>query len=166
MTRGMTCPECRADIRTNQLVQLVKEKKAKVVKKESRLLSKPKQLLKFLVDNPNARVLVFSRYENPFTSLERDCEMQGITYHTLRGNKDVIAATIRSFEKGEKRVLFLPTESVGAGLNLVTATHVVLLHAMTPEEEKQAIGRAYRLGRTNDLQVVRLLHEGETLATR
>jgi hypothetical protein len=34
---------------------------------------------------------------------------------------------------------------------------------MTPEEEKQVIGRAYRLGRTSELHVVRLRHEGETI---
>jgi hypothetical protein len=162
LTRQMTCPLCRAGIKPNELVQLVKEKK-KIVKKDiSKLLSKPKQLLKFLKENPDARVLVFGRYDNPFVSLEKNCEMENITYHTLRGNKDTIATTIRSFEAGEKRVLFLPTETVGAGLNLVSATHIVLLHAMTPEEEKQAIGRAYRLGRTEPLNVVRLLHEGET----
>jgi SNF2 family DNA or RNA helicase len=97
-------------------------------------------------------------------SLERECEGEHISYHTLRGNKDVIANTIKSFEKGEKRVLFLPLERVGAGINLVTATHIILLHAMTPEEEKQAIGRAYRLGRTEPLQIIHLLHEGETFS--
>jgi SNF2 family DNA or RNA helicase len=139
-------------------------KKPKKKKEESKLLSKPKQLLKFLKENPDARVLVFSRYENPFVALEQGCESEGITYHTLRGNKDVIASTIKSFERGEKRVLFLPTETAGAGLNLVSASHVVLLHAMTPEEEKQVIGRAYRLGRTDVLNVVRLVHEGESIS--
>jgi SNF2 family DNA or RNA helicase len=162
LSRTMNCPLCRTPIATNQLVQVVEKSKGKKKKEESKLLSKPRQLLKFLKDNPTARVLVFSRYENPFIALERDCELEGITYHTLRGNKDVIANTIKSFEKGEKRVLFLPTESVGAGLNLVSATHIVLLHAMTPEEEKQAVGRAYRLGRTENLSVIKLLHEGET----
>ena len=99
-------------------------------------------------------------------ALERDCDSEGISYHTLRGNKDVIASTIKSFEKGDKRVLFLPTESAGAGLNLVSASHIVLFHAMTPEEEKQAVGRAYRLGRTEPLSVIRLLHEGETVMTQ
>lgn len=164
LTRGLTCPMCRAQIKTNDLVQLVDESKTKKkTKEESKLLSKPRQLLKFLKENPEARVLVFSRYENPFLSLERECEGEGISYHTLRGNKDVIASTIKSFEKGDKRVLFLPTESAGAGLNLVSASHIVLLHAMTPEEEKQAVGRAYRLGRTEPLTVVRLLHNGETV---
>jgi SNF2 family DNA or RNA helicase len=164
LSRTCACPMCRGNIKANELVKLVKEKKEKKAKKdESKLLSKPRQLLKFLKENPEARVLVFSRYDNPFISLERDCEEQGISYHTLRGNKDVIAATIKSFEKGEKRVLFLPTHSMGAGLNLVSATHVVLLHAMTPEEEKQAVGRAYRLGRQEPLNIVRLLHQDEKI---
>ena len=163
LSRRLACPMCRAALKPGQLTQLVKEKKKTDKKVGSKLLSKSRQLIKFLKENPAARVLVFSRYENPFVNLERDCDMEGITYHTLRGNKDTIAATIRSFENGEKRVLFLPTQTAGAGLNLVGATHVVMLHAMTPEEEKQVIGRAYRLGRTSDLHVVRLRHEGETL---
>ena len=163
LTRRLTCPMCRAPIQTNQLVRLVEEKKKVSKKNEIKLLSKSKQLMKFLKENPTAKVLVFSRYENPFVSLEKDCDNVGITYHTLRGNKDVIANTVKLFESGEKRVLFLPTQSAGAGLNLVSATHVVLLHAMTPEEEKQVVGRAYRLGRTDVLKVVRLLHEGEKI---
>jgi len=163
LTRRLACPMCRTNIQTNQLVRLVDEKKKVVKKPQVKLLSKSKQLIKFLKENPGARVLVFSRYENPFVSLEKDCDTIGITYHTLRGNKDVIANTVKSFESGEKRVLFLPTQTAGAGLNLVSATHVVLLHAMTPEEEKQVIGRAYRLGRQEVLKVVRLLHEGESI---
>ena len=120
---------------------------------------------KFLKENPNAKVLVFCRYDNPFQTLEAECEAEGITYHTLRGNKDVVASTIKMFEEGQKRVLFLHTESAGAGLNLVSATHVVLLHVMTPEEEKQVIGRAYRLGRTEPLPVLHLQYEGETIGS-
>jgi len=163
LTRTPYCPMCRATIRPNQLVQLV-EVEAKVPKKEVVLLTKQKQLLDFLKKEPNSRVLVFSRYENPFMYLEQGCTNEGIPYHTLRGNKDTIASTIRSFERGEKRVLFLSTDSCGVGLNLVSATHVVLFHAMTPEEEKQVVGRAYRLGRTEPLQVIRLLHDGESIS--
>jgi len=163
LTRRLACPMCRTPIQTNQLVRLVDENKKQKKKQEAKLLSKSKQLMKLLKENPEAKVLVFSRYENPFVSLEKDCDTVGISYHTLRGNKDVIANTVKSFESGEKRVLFLPTQTAGAGLNLVSATHVVILHAMTPEEEKQVIGRAYRLGRQSVLKVVRLLHEGETI---
>jgi SNF2 family DNA or RNA helicase len=167
LTRVLSCPMCRADIQPKHLMKLVDatKSKSKSKKEEDTKLSKQKQLLKFLKENPNAKVLVFCRYENPFHSLETDCDAEGIAYHTLRGNKDVVAATIKMFEEGQKRVLFLPTESAGAGLNLVSATHIVLLHAMTPEEEKQVIGRAYRLGRTDPLHVLHLQYEGETIGS-
>jgi hypothetical protein len=35
------------------------------------------------------------------------------------------------------------------------------MHNMRKEEEKQIIGRAMRLGRTEPLHLVRLLHESE-----
>ena len=168
LARILSCPMCRSTLQPNQLTKLVDT--AKVIKlkrkdEDSKLMSKQRHLLKFLKENPNAKVLVFCRYDNPFQTLEAECEAEGITYHTLRGNKDVVASTIKMFEEGQKRVLFLHTESAGAGLNLVSATHVVLLHVMTPEEEKQVIGRAYRLGRTEPLHVLHLQYEGETIGS-
>ena len=161
LTRTAACPMCRTPIVANQLIHMKETSVKKIKKEEAKLLSKNKQLLKFLKENPTARVLIFSRYENPFSSLGNAFEEEGISHHILRGNKDVVASTIRSFEKGEKRVLFLPTEVAGAGINLVSATHVVLLHAMTPDEEKQVVGRAYRLGRKDPLNIIHLLHEEE-----
>jgi len=49
----------------------------------------------------------------------------------------------------------------GVGMDLKSATHVVLMHLMKTEEERQIIGRAIRLGRTEQLNLIRLLHEGE-----
>jgi SNF2 family DNA or RNA helicase len=163
LARQPTCPMCRANVIATQLIHIVKTTENKKHKKKevSKLLSKSNQLLEFLKSNPTAQVLIFSRYENPFTSLGNKFTEEGISHHILSGNKDVVASTIRAFETGEKRVLFLPTQSAGAGINLVTATHVVLLHAMTPDEEKQVIGRAYRLGRKDPLHVIHLLHEAE-----
>lgn len=170
LSRNPSCPLCRTALSPGQLTRLTdesekkKNKKNKVdQKKEKVLLSKNKQLLKILQDNPSAKILVFSRYENPFSTLSMECLEAGIDYTILKGNKDCIANTIKQFETGEKRVLFLPTQTAAAGMNLVAASHVVLLHAMTPEEEKQVVGRAYRLGRTEPLNVIRLLHENEQI---
>jgi hypothetical protein len=51
----------------------------------------------------------------------------------------------------------------GAGMDLKSATHIVLMHVMKKEEEKQIIGRAMRLGRTEPLNLVRLLHDNESM---
>jgi murein DD-endopeptidase MepM/ murein hydrolase activator NlpD len=39
--------------------------------------------------------------------------------------------------------------------------YVILLHKMTDEEERQIMGRAYRMGRTEPLEVFQLLHKSE-----
>jgi len=163
LTRTNACPMCRTEITTNKLILLsdVKPKKKKEVIK-NQLMRKPDALLDFIIKNPTAKILVFSRYENPFATLSLKCAESGIGVFVLKGNKDCIANTIKEFEEGTKRVLFLPTEYAAAGMNLVAASHVILYHAMTPEEERQVIGRAYRLGRKDPLSVVRLVHEAET----
>ena len=53
------------------------------------------------------------------------------------------------------------TIQMGAGLNITDATHVILLHSMTHEEEKQILGRAYRVGRTSELYFTKLLYPDE-----
>jgi very-short-patch-repair endonuclease len=53
LTRRLACPMCRSPIQTNQLVRLVDEKKKTPKKVEVKLLSKSKQLIKFLKENPN-----------------------------------------------------------------------------------------------------------------
>ena len=164
LARTSACPMCRTAITTNKLIHLsdVKVKKKKEIVFKTQLLRKPEALLDFIIKNPNAKILVFSRYENPFATLSLKCAEVGIGVFVLKGNKDCIANTIKEFEEGTKRVLFLPTEFAAAGMNLVAASHVILYHAMTPEEERQVIGRAYRLGRKEPLSVVRLVHEAET----
>ena len=162
LAKGDTCPMCRSHITANKLIHVSNKKVVVKDKKNNIYLRKPEALLDFIVKNPSAKILVFSRYENPFATLSIKCEDAGIDVFILKGNKDCIANTIKEFESGNKRVLFLPTESAAAGMNLIAASHIVIYHAMTPEEERQVVGRAYRLGRKEPLSVVRLVHEAET----
>ena len=161
-SHAQACPLCRQKISAKEIKHLDPNKKtAKKDTKTPTLLSKSQQLMNLLKQNPTGRFLVFSRYDNPFNDLAMECATLGIQYDILKGNKDTIAHTIKQFESGKIRVLFLHTQTAGAGMNLVSASHVVLLHSMTQEEEKQVVGRAFRLGRTDPLQVVKLVHESE-----
>jgi SNF2 family DNA or RNA helicase len=126
---------------------------------------KPDALLRLFKENPTGRFLVFSRYDNPFTAIEEAIATLGVRVKQLKGNKDAIAATLRSFQGGDLRCLLLNSHYAGSGLNITAATHVVLLHAMTHEEEKQILGRAYRMGRTEPLHFIRLLHADELTTT-
>ena len=169
-SRTPSCPMCRAAFKVQMLKKvlakgegntIVKSDVPKVAEKEEQLLKKPDALLKIFQENPEGRFLVFSRYDNPFLTLETQIEGLGVKVKQLKGNKDSIAATLKSFQGGDIRCLLLNSQYAGSGLNITAATHVILLHAMTLEEEKQILGRAYRLGRTETLQYIRLLHPDE-----
>lgn len=171
LTRQPTCPLCRANIHPSGLRNLatrpVEETPAvaEITSAVVEPLKKNEQLLNLIKTNPNGRFLVFSRFDNPFIQIQQDIEQMNLTVKQVRGNKDVIASTLKSFQGGQTKVLLLNSLQAGAGLNITAATHVILLHAMTHEEEKQILGRAYRLGRTEPLDVIRLLHPDEMVHT-
>jgi SNF2 family DNA or RNA helicase len=161
--RNPSCPLCRASLDYKRLRQLEKDENS--VKKEEVIQPKnPKKkeaLLKLITETQGGKFLVFNRYDNPFLEIEGDLLERGIRVATVKGNKDHISNTLRQFEKGEIQVLLMNSMHAGVGMDLKSATHVVLMHLMKTEEERQIIGRAIRLGRTEQLNLVRLLHEGE-----
>jgi SNF2 family DNA or RNA helicase len=173
LTRLTTCPLCRTPITPSELKALSSTPVAATPDTHdivaARPLKKPEQLLKLIIDTlqqtPAARFLIFSRYDNPFHQITRDLSTTHLKVKQVQGNKDVINGTLKSFEKGDTRVLLLNSIMAGAGLNITAATHVILLHAMNHEEEKQILGRAYRIGRTSPLTMVRLLHPDELIDT-
>ena len=48
-------------------------------------------------------------------------------------------------------------------MNISAATHILLLHKMIPEEERQILGCAYRMGRSRPLSCIKLYHEREDM---
>jgi SNF2 family DNA or RNA helicase len=90
-------------------------------------------------------------------------ETDGVTFATLGGSQARIVKLLKQFAEGRYRVLFLNARNMGAGLNIAAATHVVLYHKMSVETKNQIIGRAVRMGRTEPLTVLHLLHGNEML---
>jgi len=159
------CPLCRAQIIPSKCKKLITQDLSNnqiIETEETEHLPKKKDaLLKILKENPTGKYLIFSRYDNPFDALETSLEGLGIHVKHLKGNKDAIKSTLHKFECGRIQCLLLNSQFAGAGLNITAATHVILLHAMTHEEEKQILGRAYRVGRKGPLTFIKLLHENE-----
>lgn len=169
MARNPECPLCRAKITPKQCTKLLRatDLSANAIvdvdttEKPAELEKKPQALLRLLRENPQGRFLIFSRYDNPFDTIETAIEGMGIVVKQLKGNKDAIASTLKAFDSGAIRCLLLNSRFAGSGLNIIGATHVVLLHAMTHEEEKQILGRAYRMGRKGPLNFIKLLNKDE-----
>ncbi len=172
LTRNPACPMCRAEIPINRLTKVASTKDATAIvdsgaggEPEEQLEKKSDALMRIFKENPQGRFLVFSRYDNPFAAIESSIEAIGVKVKQLKGNKDAVASTLRGFQSGDLRCLLLNSHYAGSGLNITAATHVILLHAMTHEEEKQILGRAYRMGRTAPLNFIRLLHADEMPTT-
>jgi SNF2 family DNA or RNA helicase len=166
LKRVAACPLCRERITDMKSIQVVgnpenEKNTAPVEQDESQKLNKKEALIQFLKANPTAKVLMFSGYDATFVGLESRLEQEHITYGTVNGSLNRINKLLRDFQGGKYNVLFLNARNMGAGLNIESATHVVLFHRMSSELEKQIIGRAMRLGRKTPLDVIHLVHENE-----
>ena len=165
LKRVASCPLCRARIENIKEIKVLGETAAQpqqqVVPTTNSLLNKNDSFVKFMKENPTARVLMFSSYDASFTKLEDSLDEANINYSMLNGSQARIAKLLREFKSGKYNVLFLNARNMGAGLNIESATHVMLFHRMASELESQIIGRANRLGRINPLEVVYLIHENE-----
>ena len=113
--------------------------------------------------NDNAKILIFSEYDNSFESIVKIVNNLQLKYAHLKGNN--INSTVESYKcentASAINVLFMNSRSYGSGLNLENTTDVILFHRFESEIEKQVIGRAQRPGRFEALNVWYLLHENE-----
>jgi hypothetical protein len=164
LTYKSSCPMCRGPLTVRDLHRITASKKSnkKAESADPELLKKSDALLKYITENPNGKFIVFSRYDNPFAGLIAELEARNISVQEAKGNKDAIYNLIKRFRSGEVRVLFLNSQYFASGMNLESATHVIMYHGgIPPSEKEQIIGRAQRLGRTGSLKVIQLLHEDE-----
>ena len=167
------CPLCRTEIvsmkdlivvdtlktNTNTYTHIMSESDHK----SSGFLTKDATLIRLLSEStPDQRFLIFSAHEASFRGLCELVSSFGIRCELLSGSSTRIERLRNQFSDGTVRVLCLNTRHVGAGINLESATHVVLYHKMNAEMERQVIGRAIRFDRSNELKVIHLVHDDES----
>lgn len=163
LSRNPTCPLCRGGINPSSLKKISIENEIidTPIIDENEPKKKLEAFTEILEKNPNGKFLVFSRYDNSFIEVLEKCKEKNLVVKELKGSKDMIASVLTNFKEGKVNCLLMNTLQMGAGLNITEATHVILLHAMNHEEEKQILGRAYRVGRTNELHFIKLLYPDE-----
>jgi len=166
LSRNSSCPLCRASMNPSSLKKITTENivvsNTKVEENSNQPKKKIDTLFEILENNSKGKFLVFSRYDNSFIEIIEGCKSRNLVTKELKGSKDMIASTLNNFRDGNVNILLMNTVQMGAGLNITDATHVILLHSMTHEEEKQILGRAYRVGRKNELHFIRLLYPDES----
>ena len=163
LKRVAACPLCRARIEDVKSLNVLGETNttAPIPEAVKKRLNKKAAFIKYVLENKTQKILMFSGYDGTFAGLEKELEDNAVAFATLNGSQARINKLLREFEAGKYSVLFLNARNMGAGLNILAATHVMLFHKMAPELEAQIIGRAHRMGRTMPLEVVHLLHDNE-----
>jgi len=122
-------------------------------------------LLKRRLEDPNAKILIFSSYERTFVNMHTVMMRLGIEPMYLKGNMYCIRNVLEKYRSGEQRVLFVNVQHYGSGLNLEMTSDIIMFHKFNSEMEKQIIGRAQRPGRSSALNVWYLMHENELANT-
>lgn len=162
------CPTCRTRIaKKEDLIAIVKKKEKtdeskgeEAQQQTETVLSKAKTFSRIIREKPDGKFLIFSQFDMAFHEIFEEMNTMGVRYSELKGTTHQMEKTLERFRSGELRVIMLNTQYAGSGIDISCATDVVLFHSMADKSE-QAIGRAQRVGRTEQLTVHRLCYPHE-----
>lgn len=155
-----SCPLCRGDFST-----LITKKRNGVSTKVCKYTETMRVIKERLSQDTNS-VLVFLWTENTLRKLQRVLDDRGIVYRSLSGNGHTVNKIIQWFDERRVRVLLINASLYGCGLDLSSATDIVLFQKMHADHENQLVGRAYRIGRTHELNVFKILHKNERIIVK
>jgi superfamily II DNA or RNA helicase len=108
------------------------------------------------------KVLVFSQFVQMLELLEQECRAHQIPTHILTGQTKDRQQVVSAFQNDPSASVFLLSlRAAGTGLNLTTASYVVLYDPWwNPAVEAQAIDRSHRIGQTQTVNAYRLISPG------
>ena len=158
------CPLCRQPIVKNQ-IKVVSPENLKI---ESKLGTKISNLIKCckytIKQSENNRIIIFSRWDSMLKLLSKILNEHNINHLILNGSYYMINSKIRKFRLDTSiRIILLSSEKAASGLNLTEANHIILLDTLNNDPdiskviEEQAIGRAVRIGQTQNVKVTRFI---------
>src|SRR3954467_8429860 len=108
------------------------------------------------------KVLVFSQFVQMLRLIEAECKTRQIPTHILTGETKDRQEVVNNFQSAPNASIFLLSlRAAGTGLNLTTASYVVLYDPWwNPAVEAQAIDRSHRIGQTRTVNAYRLISPG------
>jgi hypothetical protein len=108
------------------------------------------------------KVLLFSQFVQMLEILQKECGQRQIPTHILTGETKQRQDVVNAFQNDpEAGVFLLSLRAAGTGLNLTTASYVILYDPWwNPAVEAQAIDRSHRIGQTRTVNAYRLIAPG------
>ena len=164
------CPYCQKRLSNNDVL-ILSYQKSKTKNKEDKSFeklvndvgTKSAHVVTFLKDTTK-HTIVFSQWDDLLRRFGRTLEDNGINHVFCRGNCYQRDKAIRTFNQSEDiKVIMLSSDSAAAGTNLTKASQVIFLdpiygnYEFRREQERQAVGRAHRLGQKSEIEVIRFI---------
>jgi hypothetical protein len=108
------------------------------------------------------KVLLFSQFVQMLRLIEAECAQRQIPIHILTGETKERQSVVQAFQNDPNPCVFLLSlRAAGTGLNLTTASYVILYDPWwNPAVEAQAIDRSHRIGQTRTVNAYRLIAPG------
>ena len=178
-TATIKCPMCRAPLTRQEVNGMVDkdlnlisgdDMKKKIETKEEENINiisggtKINAIINYINDNKDSKIIIFALEKQTLDLMNDILLEKGIKYVNLKGNAFVVSKQLKRFKNGEVQVILLSADRANSGTNLIEASHIILLDTHLIQDykskkdiEKQAIGRAVRLGQKNNVKVVRFI---------
>ncbi|QKF94044.1 SNF2 helicase with zinc finger RING-type domain [Fadolivirus algeromassiliense] len=167
------CPYCKKNLTEKEIYVLSYERKKKdkpisqEEKNKAELINeigtKLANLITYLRES-GEHTIIFSQWDDLLRRVGRILKENGIQNVFCKGNCYQRDKAIREFNSDDKiKVIMLSSDSTAAGTNLTKASQVVFIdpiygdYKYRKDQEKQAIGRAHRLGQKSNIKVVRFI---------
>lgn len=148
------------DLKTNlqtletelEKVQIFHEDRPKLVK-----------LTNMIDAHKDKKVLIYAEFPRVLLEVTKYLEANDIKYSNFEGgNNEEMYKSVQRFKEEDDVNMFLAHSTLfSCGMNLENITHIIFLHRVTPEVQKQVIGRGQRPGRKEALTVYELLYKNE-----
>jgi SNF2 family DNA or RNA helicase len=154
LERNPTCPLCRSNVDPKDLVVIgSSESKLEEDIAIEKKLTKLETILDIVCSNKDGKFLIFSAYDDSFTSIIAMLNEHNISNAHIKGGIRTREINLEKYKNGEIQVIFLNASFNGSGLNLQETTDIILYHEMASNNLSQILGRANRIGREKPLNV-------------
>ena len=150
-----SCPTCRSVIKLEDLIYVSSADNVdnSLHKTGNELVTKTEKIIDIIKNKKSGKFLIFSAYDNTFTPLCKLLNENKFKFGKIDGTISSRLKNIESFKYGNTKIILLNSNFNSAGINLQETTDIILYHSMPISTENQIIGRAQRIGRTEQLNV-------------
>lgn len=150
------CPLCNKKVDMKKEVVTITQENIQENSIQKGVPLKKVQCLEKICNNKD-RVLIFANHQGSLDYIGSFLRDAGIDSDVFYGTNSNVTT---KFKNNRLKTLICDPKTT-AGIALTDTDVLVLFHRMDPSLERQAIGRAHRVGRSKPLRVIRLYYECE-----